>query len=94
LISSGQPDAIHDLWFREGFIVPAPDSPVLSIRISHITLSWNSSADKTYQVQYRSELTTNIWTDLGASVPGDGLTNSVIDTIVGPQRFYRVITLP
>jgi hypothetical protein len=94
MIHSGQPDAGYDLWFREGFIVPAADSPLLSIRISHITVSWSSSTGKTYQVQYRSELTTNIWTDLGSPVPGNGLTNSVIDAIDGPQRFYRVITLP
>jgi hypothetical protein len=94
MISSGQPDAGHDLWFREGFIVPATDSPLLLIRISHVTVSWSSSTGNTYQVQYRSELTTNIWTNLGPPIPGNGLTNSVVDAIVGPQRFYRVITLP
>jgi hypothetical protein len=91
---SGSPDSTADLWFREGFVVPAPDSPPLSIRISHVTLSWNSSADKTYQVQYRSDLTMNIWTDIGSPVAGNGMTNSVVDEIAGPQRFYRVIVLP
>jgi hypothetical protein len=93
-IHNGLPDTNVDLWFREGYVVPAPESPLLSIRISHVTVSWSSSLGKTYQVQYRSELTTNIWTDLGAPVAGNGLTNSVVDAIAGPQRFYRVITSP
>jgi hypothetical protein len=70
--------------------------PVMAIRVSEVELCWNSISNKMYQVQYRSELTTNAWTALGAPVQGNGSTNCVTDAVqLGqPQRLYRVEELP
>ena len=83
-----------DLFFREGTVVPAPVPPPLTIHLSYIDVCWSSRTDKTYQVQYRSGLTTNIWTDLGAPIPGNGFTNCITDSLASPQRVYRVKVLP
>jgi hypothetical protein len=73
-----------------------PETNVLSIRLSQVELCWPSTSNTLYQVQYRSDLTTNIWTDLGAPVQGSGSTNCIYDAILlgEPRRFYRFVTIP
>lgn len=73
-----------------------PETNVLSIRVSQVELCWPSMSNTLYQVQYRSDLTTNIWTDLGTPVQGNGLTNCIYDAVLPgqPQRFYRFVTSP
>lgn len=70
--------------------------PVATIRVSEVEVCWNSASNRTYQVQYRSTLTTNAWADLGPPVAGSGSTNCITDNVVlgQPQRYYRVLTLP
>ena len=68
--------------------------PSLNIAVSQIRLCWSSRTNLTYQVQYRSELTTNEWVNLGSPVPGNGGTQCVTDEVVSAQRFYRVILVP
>jgi len=72
-----------------------PRGPQLSIAVSCIDLCWNSISNKTYQVQYRSDLTTNMWTNLGAPVLSTGPATCVTDSVRGQERrFYRVFELP
>ena len=61
---------------------------------SQVQICWNSLTNKNYQVQYRSDLATATWTNLGPQVPGNGSTNCVIDSLSAWQRFYRVFTVP
>jgi hypothetical protein len=68
--------------------------PRLTIQVSEVKLCWYAESSKGYQLQFRSELTTNLWADLGDPVPGNGSTNCVTDAVVGPRRFYRVVALP
>jgi hypothetical protein len=70
--------------------------PTLSIRFSQVEICWNSRSDRTYQLQYRSSATTNIWTNLNAPIAGNATTNCVTDSISvsEPQRLYRVEELP
>jgi hypothetical protein len=82
------------MFFREGTLVPALVPPPLSIHPSCVDVCWSSRVGKVYQLQYRSEVTTNVWTNLGSPVSGNGLTNCLTDSISGPQRFYRVMMLP
>lgn len=65
----------------------------LSIRCSQVEICWSSVTNATYQVQYRSNLTTNIWTPLIECVSGTGTNNCVYDAVTAgqPQRFYRVV---
>jgi hypothetical protein len=71
-----------------------PDPTLLSIEVADIRLCWNSQSNKTYQVQYRSEITTNLWTNLGPPQVGNGTTNCITDAVVSPRRFYQMIELP
>ncbi len=66
----------------------------LTIEISEVRLCWESRTNQMYQVQYRSELTTNAWADLGAPIPGNGTTNCLTAAVAGPRRFYQLIVLP
>ncbi len=76
------------------FLVPV--SQQLAIRVSQVELSWFGSSGTNYQAQYRSSLTTNIWTNLGATLVGADAVITLTDSVpVGePQRFYRVIISP
>jgi hypothetical protein len=67
--------------------------PLVTIRASQVEVCWNSLSNLTYQVQYRSDLTTNIWTSLVDCVRGTGSTSCFADPLVvgQPQRFYRVV---
>ena len=66
--------------------------PLVTIRVSQVEVCWNSISNLTYQVQYRSDLTTNVWTSLGGCIRSTNSTSCINDPIaVGqPQRFYRV----
>ena len=72
------------------------ETNLLTIRMSQAELCWPSTSNTLYQVQYRSELTTNIWTSLGETIQGNGFTNCVYDAILPgqPRRFYRFVTPP
>ena len=67
--------------------------PVLTIRASQVDVCWNSISNLTYQVQYRSDLTTNLWTSLGDCIRSTNSTSCIFDPVVvgQPQRFYRVV---
>jgi hypothetical protein len=67
-----------------------------AVRVSEVEVYWNAVTNRTYQVQYRSELTTNAWADLGSPLAGNGSTNWITDKLLlgQPQKFYRVLTLP
>jgi len=76
--------------------VVAALSPVLSARVSEIEVCWETISNQIYQVQYRSSLTTNSWTDLGAQQVGTGSNLCIGDKVLpgDPRRFYRVILTP
>ena len=66
--------------------------PRVTLRASQVEVCWNSISNLTYQVQYRSDLTTNLWTSLVDCVRSVGSTSCIFDPVVvgQPQRFYRV----
>jgi hypothetical protein len=70
--------------------------PTATVRVSQVEVCWNTTSNRTYQVQYRSTITTNAWADLGPPIPGNGSTNCITDNVVlgQTQRYYRVLTLP
>jgi hypothetical protein len=73
--------------------VPAPR---MTIQVACVDICWASASNKTYQVQYRSSLTTNLWTDFGTPIAGIGGTNCISDAVQAghSQRFYRVTEKP
>ena len=76
-----------DTWQFAEFMLRA------AIRVSQVEICWNSVTNATYEVQYRSELTTNIWTPLKQCVSGSASNTCVQDAVPtgAPQKFYRVI---
>lgn len=67
----------------------------MQIQVSQVAISWNSTLDINYQVQYVSSLTSNAWTNLGVPVVGTGSNNIVFDSVLDqPKKFYRVISVP
>lgn len=70
--------------------------PVLSIRVSQVELCWESTPTNTYQVQFRSSLTTNQWVNLGGLVQGNGSRQCLPDYVPEgePHRFYRLLVAP
>jgi hypothetical protein len=66
---------------------------VVTVRASQVEVCWNSTSNLTYQVQYRSDLTTNLWTSLVGCVRSTGSKSCISDPVVlgQPQRFYRVV---
>lgn len=75
-------------------VVPGPP-PLLAIEVSQVRVCWSSETNTLYQVQYRSDLTSNLWTDLGAALPGTGTTICILDAVLGQERrFYRVVETP
>ncbi|MEK7684852.1 MAG: hypothetical protein AAB466_05480 [Verrucomicrobiota bacterium] len=66
---------------------------LVTISTSQVAVCWNSESNLTYQVQYRSDLTTNLWTSLVGCVRSTGSTTCLSDPVVlgQPQRFYRVV---
>ena len=72
---------------------PVPTRPRLTIDHA-VEVMWTSEAARLYQLQWSSQIDTNLWTNFGNPVVGTGSTNSVFDRVSGSDgRFYRVLTL-
>jgi hypothetical protein len=77
-----------------GVVEVVPRSNALRIRVSEVELDFDTAPGKTYQLEYRSDLTINVWTSLGPPVTGTGLpyrTNDIV-ALGQPRRFYRLVT--
>ena len=58
-------------------------------------LSWSAAQGQKYQLQYKTNLNTTNWFNLGSSITATGAMASSSDLIgSNSQRFYRVILLP
>jgi hypothetical protein len=70
---------------------PVPAVAGLTIQ-SAVQLCWPTAPGAVYQVQWASQLDTNLWYYLGPPITGDGSTNCFSDPIgPNPARFYRVL---
>jgi len=78
-------------------VIPAPAPTIQSVTRSGSTLdfSWASGSGRTYQLQYKTNLTQNAWVDLGIPIIAAGSTASTSDSLgTDPRRFYRIALLP
>lgn len=74
------------------FVFSQRRGPTVSTAVSCVDVCWDSLSNRVYQVQYRSDLTTNQWTNLGSPIPGDGETKCISAPVLKePARFYRVV---
>ena len=67
----------------------------LTNHASQVAISWLGMSNRIYQVQSRTELTTNTWMNSGSPVLGTEGINCLFDSILDqPQKFYRLINFP
>jgi len=74
--------------------VPNISVAALDKNTGTFSFSWPSSIGSTYQIQYKTNLAQANWSNLGAAIPGTGLSMSISDTNAAasdPQRFYRIV---
>ena len=69
--------------------------PELGINVDSsgcISLSWAVIPGKTYRLEYTSDFSANVWSDLGVQVIGKS-SKALLADAPGPfrQRFYRVV---
>jgi hypothetical protein len=59
------------------------------------TLTWLALRSRSYQLQYKNDLTQTDWTNSGNPITATNNAAST-STTIGPdfQRFYRVVLLP
>lgn len=80
-----------------GSIGPEMDTIQLSASVAgeNIEIRWNGVAGRTYQVQYRTDVTAGAWLDLGSPVtPGaDGEQLATDSLTADSQRFYQVVQI-
>jgi hypothetical protein len=62
---------------------------------TNVVISWSAIGNRTYHVQYKTNLTSANWIDLAPDVTATGSTASFTDHPAGGrQRYYRVALLP
>jgi hypothetical protein len=62
---------------------------------TNIILSWPAPAGQTYQVEYKNDLHTGIWTALGDPITSTGTPLVLTNDLTGsPQQFYRIRLMP
>ena len=67
----------------------APLSP--TIHVSEIKLCWECLTSHVYQVQYTTNLASNVWVNFGGSLSNLSGINCIADNIEdSPKKFYRV----
>ena len=62
----------------------------------HPLLAWNSPPESKFQVQYRTDLESGTWLDLGAPITATGSTCQYEDdsSSSATARYYRIVLLP
>jgi MBG domain (YGX type) len=78
------------------FVPPPPTLQGLTgAGTANVTITWSAVSNRTYRIQYKTNLTAPNWTDLPPDVTATGGTASYTDHpgTAGP-RFYRAVLLP
>jgi len=74
---------------------PAPTIQKVARSGNNINFSWVSVVGRSYQVQYRTNLTQVGWLNLGSPIAAVSTVTSSSDSIgSGPRRFYRIGLVP
>lgn len=66
----------------------------VSIQAFPIQICWESQTNRSYQIQYKTNLASPDWLDSGSPVAGTGSTICSNQITADPQKFFRVILLP
>jgi hypothetical protein len=71
-------------------LVPVVATITSSVSGTNIVLSFPTQSGLNYTVSWKNNLLDPTWTQLGSSVPGNGMVESVTDSLSQSQRFYRL----
>jgi len=74
-------------------VAQAPQFIGFSVSNNSAMFTYQTSPAGIYQVQYKSDLNDPTWLNLGTIVVGSGSSLTVIDSLSGGRRFYRVMQL-
>ncbi len=75
--------------------IPLPTFQSVSGGSGKIQFSWATMSGLNYQLQYKTDLTTTNWVNLGSKTNATGAITSASDVTTGAtQRFYRVAMVP
>lgn len=81
--------------FRLTLTAPGPIVQTLTVTNGSVTLTWNATAGRAYQVQYNADLISTNWVNLGNSNVASQATLTTTDSIGSSSaRFYRIVQLP
>jgi hypothetical protein len=58
------------------------------------TFTWSATANQMYQIQSTTNLSQNVWSNVGAPLTATGSTASGSDTIASWPTFYRIMVVP
>ena len=74
---------------------PSPTLTTTTYSNNVVRFNWSAMPGPHYQVQYRTNLATGSWQNLGSSILGTNTTMGVTDIVSNsPIRFYRVLVGP
>jgi hypothetical protein len=68
--------------------------PLLRIGVTQVSVCWYVRSNVTYQLQYRTDLTSNLWLNLGDPIQGNETEICITDAVTTPRRLYRVTAIP
>ena len=88
-------DAPEDQFHAAVIEVKPPVVVPSQIKVSVVDLCWGSATNGLYQVQYRTNMTSGLWFNIGGPIPGTGLEMCVpVDMPAGQAaKFFRVLGL-
>ena len=90
----------NDAWFfglDDVSVLPIPPavSRITSVANNQLQFSWNAMTGLVYQVQFKTNLLSTNWINLGSPITATGPSITVTNTIgPDPRRFYRLAIFP
>jgi hypothetical protein len=75
-------------------VVPLPQLTSTALASSQFSFTFATISNESYQVEFKSDLTNAVWTNLGGPMNGtEGLVN-VTNTVTGTSGFFRIEIAP
>ena len=72
----------------------APTIQSVTSTNGYLNMVWNAASGAYYKTQYSTNISCTNWLDLGGIFTATNQTISIMDPIIGTQRFYRLIYQP
>ncbi len=92
VVDNGSPPLTNTTSFT-AVVVPPPAILSIGLAGTNVTLVWSAVSGRSYELQFKNDLTASNWTALLPRVTATSNTAGQSDTF-STQRFYRVFVLP